>query len=425
MSERPTNRIQRTAHAQTVLTIAVVLVMIMGGCASNPPDGQEAVPFTERGSTQTDRGVRVTAAVPSAGETRDLFGLPLYKRGIQPVWLEIENGRDSPVQLLPISVDSEYYSPLEAAFIANLSEGQRLQDLNIEFFSRSMPVRIEPGTNKRGFLFTHVDEGTKGFNVDIVSDNDLFPFSFFINVPGLHADHYTVSFEDLYAPEAFVEHDEAGLIAALEELPCCVTDKKSQDLGDPLNIVIIGDLRDVFYAFLAAGWDETETIYGHSALKTASSFLFGGEYRYSPVSALYVFGRAQDIALQKARENIHERNHLRLWLTPMRYQGKPVMIGQISRDIGVRFTTKTIVTHKIDPDIDETREFLLEDLAYAQRIAQFAYTGGVGAAAIDAPRGNLTGDPYFTDGLRLVMWVPDKPVDLDEIEVLMWRSPPR
>jgi hypothetical protein len=425
MSEPPAKPIPRTAQTQTVLVIAVVLLLTLGGCASNPITEQEAVPFTERGSTQTERGVRVTAAVPSAGETKTLFRLPLYKRGIQPVWLEIENGRDSPIQLLPISVDAEYYSPLEAAFIANLGEEQQLEGLNIKFFSRSIPVRVEPGGKQQGFVFTHVDQGTKGFNVDVVSEHDLYTFSFFINVPGLRADHYTVSFEDLYTPEQFTEYDRKGLIAALEALPCCVTDKKGKNQGDPLNIVIIGDLRDVFYAFLAAGWDETETVYGKSAWKTATSFLFGGEYRYSPVSALYVFGRSQDIALQKARENIHERNHLRLWLTPMRYQDKPVIIGQISRDIGVRFTTKTFVTHKIDPDVDETREYLLEDLAYAQRIARFAYVGGVEAASIDAPRGNLTGDPYFTDGLRLVMWIPDKPIDLDEIEVLEWRRPPR
>ena len=52
---------------------------------------------------------------------------------------------------------------------------------------------------------------------------------------------------------------------------------------------------------------------------------------------------------------INERLHLRLWLTPLRYEGKPVWVGQISRDIGVRFTTKAwnLTTHRIDPDIDE------------------------------------------------------------------------
>ena len=73
-----------------------------------------------------------------------------------------------------------------------------------------------------------------------------------------------------------------------------------------------------------------------------------------------MFGRAQDLALQKARDNIHQRNHLRLWLSPMRYHGKQVWVGQISRDIGSRLTihSPTLTTHKIDPDVDEARTAL-------------------------------------------------------------------
>jgi hypothetical protein len=131
-----------------------------------------------------------------------------------------------------------------------------------------------------------------------------------------------------------------------------------------------------------------------------------------------VFGRAQDAALQKARSSINQRNHMRLWLTPMRYESKPVWIGQISRDIGVRLTWKTVTTHKIDPDVDETREFLLEDIAYAQSLAKFGYVRGVGEAPYDKPRGNLTGDPYFTDGFRVVLFVSGQSVDISEIEIL-------
>jgi hypothetical protein len=47
----------------------------------------------------------------------------------------------------------------------------------------------------------------------------------------------------------------------------------------------------------------------------------------APVSALYVFGRSQDAALQRARSSINERNHLRIWLTPLRFEGKPVWIA--------------------------------------------------------------------------------------------------
>jgi hypothetical protein len=266
-------------------------------------------------------------------------------------------------------------------------------------------------------VFTRVDEGTKTFNVDILADGKAHLLSFFVPVPGLKLDHYRVDLAALY-PDSELQHvDQAGLVAALEAMPCCVRNSKGTQWGDPLNLVFIGEISDLYYALMRAGWDETETIYSSSLWKTFASAITGGAYRYSPVSALYVFGRAQDAALQKARSSIHERNHLRVWLTPLRYGGSPVWIGQISRDIGVRFTSRTITTHKIDPDVDETREYLLEDLAYAQAVRRFGYVGGVGEASYEQPRGNLTGDPYFTDGRRVVIWVSGEPVAIDEIEV--------
>ena len=47
----------------------------------------------------------------------------------------------------------------------------------------------------------------------------------------------------------------------------------------------------------------------------------------------------------------------------------------------------------------------------------------VGAAPIDEPRHNLTGDPYFTDGLRVVMWVPASTVALNDIRYEAWIDP--
>jgi hypothetical protein len=89
----------------------------------------------------------------------------------------------------------------------------------------------------------------------------------------------------------------------------------------------------------------------------------------------------------------------------------------------VRFTTKTITTHKIDPDVDETREYLLENLAYAQSLKAFGYVGGVGRVTRDQPKGNLTGDPWFSDGYRLVLWLSSEPVAISDLEVLDWRNP--
>lgn len=405
---------------------ALLLLLVLAACASGPgavkpiPEGD----FRERVQTQEQAGIRVSAGVPSSKESKELFGKPLYKRGIQPVWLKIENSLEHPVNFLPVGLDPKYFTPLEVANY-NAGENVKLESLVDQFFlEKGMRMIIPPGESSSGFVFTALDEGTKAFNVDITGKDFFETFTFFIPVPGLHIDHYTVDWKNLYAQDEFVDLDTAALIEVLEDSACCVKDAKGANNGDPLNLVIIGTPLDIYTSFIRAGWDETESVTRASAWKTFRSFTSGGEYRYSPVSNLYVFERPQDVAFQRARSNIHERNHLRLWMSRARYQGLPVWLGQISRDIGVRFTRKTITTHKIDPDVDETREFLLENLVYAQSLKKYGYVGGVGEVPIDQPAGNLTGDPWFSDGYRLVMWLSSEPVPFDELEWMEWRTPP-
>jgi hypothetical protein len=171
-----------------------------------------------------------------------------------------------------------------------------------------------------------------------------------------------------------------------------------------VNLAVIGDFDTLLGAF-AARWDESETISLATCWKTVRAFLLGANYRYSPVSSLHLFGRDQDIALQRTRHSINERLHLRLWLTPLAFEGQPVWVGQVSRDIGVRFTTKAwnLTTHRIDSDVDESRDYVIEDLLVAGRVKAAGYVAGVGACTPDAPRRNLTGDPYYTDGKRAVI----------------------
>jgi hypothetical protein len=402
-------------------------LLFISGCASSfNPRPLDEVGFKQRAQTHTEGDVRVTAAVLSAEECRAKFGSNLYRRNIQPVWLEIENMDDEPVRFLPLGLDWDYFTPLESAYLNRFAIHRADHDeMDAYFFKRGMRNYIAPGSTVSGFVYTNLDEGTKTFNVDIAGeDQKMRTFTFFVPVPGIRVDHHEVDWENLYPEDAVFDYEESDLKKALEKLPCCTTNKKGTEQGDPLNLVVVGDLDDVYYAFSRAGWDETETIYRASVLKTIRSFLFGGRYRYSPISALYVFGRPQDVALQRARTSIHERNHLRLWLTPMRFEGKFVWIGQISRDIGVRFTRKTITTHKIDPDVDETRNFLIQDLWYSQSLKTFGFVKGVGAAAYEKPRGNLTGDPYFTDGYRAVLWVSGKPMPFSDVGWIDWEALP-
>mgnify|MGYP006904096513 CR=1 FL=1 len=45
---------------------------------------------------------------------------------------------------------------------------------------------------------------------------------------------------------------------------------------------------------------------------------------------------------------------------------------------------------------------------------------GVGVATRENPRRNLTGDPYITDGTRLVVWLSDEPVPSEDADNLRW-----
>jgi hypothetical protein len=141
---------------------------------------------------------------------------------------------------------------------------------------------------------------------------------------------------------------------------------------------------------------------------------------------LYVFDRKQDFALQKARSTIHERNHLRLWLAPFTCEGRLVWIGQISRDIGLRFTFKApgFVTHKIDPDTDEARNYIAQEMVLSGSVSQVAWVPGVGRHPKEDPGRNLTGDPWHTDGLRIVLFLSREQIKPDQVHILDWREEP-
>jgi len=96
----------------------------------------------------------------------------------------------------------------------------------------------------------------------------------------------------------------------------------------------------------------------------------------------------------------------------------------VSRDIGVKMTRKspTLTTHVIDPVVDESREYLLQSLVFHESISQFAFVRGAGEANLDDPRHNLVGDPYITDGNRLLLFISRDPVPLEEVVNLNWNE---
>ncbi len=385
--------------------------------------------YLERAQTQKGSDVEVTVAVLSDRESEVFFGVRMAQKGMQPVWIDIHNGSDNAYRLEPFSIDRAYYTPLEAAYVNHFAMLKRLlsfgllawifvpmlpllpfklfgarranRRMNAFFKEQGYPAGpIAPGGKRSGFVFTTLQEGMKEVHPELRAADDVLRFRFSLEVPGLVLDS---SDEDSSDRAPLTEVDAGKLRTRLEQQPRSTTNKRGNTEGDPLNLVVVGS-RSMILKCLGGRWDLAETVTLSTSLKMAIAFLLNSEYLYAPVSPLFVAGRPQQLALQRARATINERIHLRLWRTSLSFGKEQVWIGQISRDIGVRMTVKTwnLTTHKIDPDVDEARDYLLDDLMAAGCASDIGYVAGAEAATPEAPRFNLTGDPYFTDGLRAV-----------------------
>jgi hypothetical protein len=424
-----------------------IVLLLAPGCVRYRPSFTADAPYFARVKTQEQGALKVSVVGLGAEESKKTFGVDMAKFKILPVWLKIENNDpDKSYFFLERSIDPHYYPAGEAAYAARIKPGLRLFDYPVlrtlsvaglllmpfdyffvqpsndrmrEAFAREAITYgwIGPRTTKSGFVFVPFEMGVKEVTIDLYSDElkqgreVLRHFDFFIDIPGIKADYRSKVFENLY-PASEIQNftEEEQFKEALEKLPPCVTNRAGTKNGDPVNLVVVGTLEEILEAFTTAEWDETEAITLKTMMKMADSFLSKGSYDYSPVSPLYLYGRSQDIALQKARGTINERMHLRLWCSPMRFNGKSVWVGQASRDIGVRFTTHAwnLMTHKIDPDIDESAIYVMTDLIYRHRLNHYGVVAGGIPRTPENPGKNLTGDPYYTSGKRVVMVLPAK-----------------
>ena len=406
----------------------LVAVWALGVPTALAQDSSSQVEYVSRARSGTQGEVRVSAAALSAKESAAVYGAPLADELIQPVWVEVDNNEDVPYWLMYAGLDPDYIPASEAAeAMAPRDSGRKLKELDRRFTELAFKNPVPPGERVSGFVLTNLHEGAKLLQIDLFADRRSHSFSFLATVPGLRTDYQEsrVFQDDHVATNGSVVDftSDAEFVAALEALPCCATNKDGTRNGDPLNLVIIGGVEDAFSSLVRRGWSPTEVTWKGSVMRMMSSAMSRERYPYAPISNLYLFGRPQDVALQKSRDNIHQRNHLRLWRSSMLYHGKPVWVGQISRDIGSRMTihSPTFTTHKIDPDVDEAAKALLEDLVYSQGLRAIGLVKGVGAAPKSAPRENLTTDPYFTTGMRSVLLFDSVLTSLTDIEILPWQ----
>lgn len=435
----PYNAILRAA----LLPLLLLLTACAGVYAPQPLTLPAAI---EDLQTKRNESVVVSAGIFTDEQAAAHFGFDMAASDVQAIWLSIENNSDRKLWFLRNALDPDYYSADEVAAIARRdipsdefeTARQRLRD-------ESIRVALEPRTFSQGFVFAPKAIG--GRYVDVRLGEDIYSvelermkarardveapdarvlelrFGFAIPLPDGIFDY-----ERLH-PEKIYDEDRPVLSlnefrAALEALPCCATNEDEDGWGDPLNIVIVADTGDALNSLSRAGWSFTHRITPESVRRLVGATIQGNSYPVAPVSNLYLFDRKQDFALQRARPNIAQRNHMRAWLAPFTFEGKNVWIGQVSRDIGIKVTPKSpsLTTHIIDPEVDLTREYLLHSLMAEGLLRRFGFVAGSRAATREDPAMNLTGDPYFSDGMRLVLEISPDPIPYERIRSFVWEE---
>ena len=94
------------------------------------------------------------------------------------------------------------------------------------------------------------------------------------------------------------------------------------------------------------------------------------------MSELTLFGRVQDYGLAHAEpiQVVAQRHHLRLWKAPFKVEGQELWVGAATHDIGFdRDQRNNGITHKIDPNIDDEREFVGRTLDETGLVAKLSY----------------------------------------------------
>jgi hypothetical protein len=277
------------------------------------------------------------------------------------------------------------------------------------FYESAMPRQILAGESRSGYVFTHASPGTKSFNIDLFGADTDYSFAFFVTVPGFVPDHAAIVFKTLYTPEEIHDYDLTGFREAIADLSITTTDHTGQKTGMPYGTVIVADGLDILKALLRAGWYETSGMLNADQLAKAH----------------YLFGRTPDTVFRIKRNSKIDRNELFLWMAPLRVNGKPVWLAQVTHFIGRKTQLEQVIFGaRIDPDIDVGRDYFLQNLWYSQSLEKMAWLATSDSISIENARTDFNDSTYFTDGYINVVWLSGEPVSLIQSRSLDWDNPP-
>jgi hypothetical protein len=209
------------------------------------------------------------------------------------------------------------------------------------------------------------------------------------------------------APEVLHPID-AGVLATTfpSDLP-----RRSEDLiggkMEPISLVFLASENDLMRAFTQAGWMRADRPTPVRVMKEALAALGNHPDPSGPATPAYVADKPQTLTFEKPGGNpptIRRRHHTRLWKTHYCVIPgcRPVWLATASYDIGMGLTPHLhLPTHRIDPDIDTERAFIVADL-----VAAGATQHGVVTIIPRLTGANAAGDQFSTDGRAVVLGLP-------------------
>jgi hypothetical protein len=192
--------------------------------------------------------------------------------------------------------------------------------------------------------------------------------------------------------------------AQLDSIPLRVVDAAG-NAGDRVNFIIIGSQERMESALKAAGWATVDKTSKDAVLRGLIASLSKEGYTTLPMSQLMLFGRDQDYGWAQADpiKVIQSRHHFRLWRAAFTAGGQVVWVGAGTHDIGLeRDQRNGKLTHKIDPKVDDEREYIAESLKQSGMVAKEEYM--VPANAVKTAR-TATGGSFESDGRTLVVYL--------------------
>jgi hypothetical protein len=190
----------------------------------------------------------------------------------------------------------------------------------------------------------------------------------------------------------------------LNQIPRRVADKDG-NAGDMVNFLIVGSEDQLKAAFQAAGWVQVDKDAADAVVQALVASLSKQAYLTMPMSQLYLFGRPQDFGFAHAEPVtvVTTRHHLRLWKSALTVGNQPVWVGAATRDMGLeRDQRNGKLTHHIDPNVDDEREFVNRSLTETGYVGQ--HTTVLPSDPVKDAK-TATGGGFHSSGEVLFLWL--------------------